>query len=59
VRWGDIGRVLVVDPRKVAGGPRRTIEIVPPLAEDLAALRPRRLRGDELLSPARRGRRGT
>jgi len=46
--WRGIGYTLVVDPRKVRGR-RRTVELVEPLREELEALRPRRVRGDELV----------
>lgn len=54
IGWRDIGHVLTIDAHKTYR--RRTVEIVDELREDLEALRPRVLRGDELVFANRRGR---
>jgi len=61
--WGSVmERVLVVDAAVSAGelrqtktNRRRTVEIIPALAEDLDRIRPRISECDELLAPGERG----
>jgi integrase len=59
LRWGDLqGGVIVVDRAFTCGelkgtksGARRTVEIIPPLAHDLAAYRPHVTDPDALIAP--------
>jgi integrase len=60
--WASVGAVLVVDRAVSAGevrqtktNSRRTVEVIPPLAEDLALLRPRRALPGDLVCAGVRG----
>ena len=63
LRWSDVGtNVIVIDRAFTDGelkgtksGARRTIEIIEPLAEDLAAYRPHRADAEALVVPSQSG----